>query len=62
VKAARAANPLCVAILLTGYPDFESAVEGINCDVDGYLVKPADVEMLLGTIQRKLAAKTSRQS
>ena len=62
VKAARAANPLCVAILLTGYPDFESAVEGINCDVDGYLVKPADVEMLLGTIQRKLAAKISRQS
>ncbi len=39
VKAARAANPLCVAILLTGYPDFESAVEGINCDVDGLLGK-----------------------
>ncbi len=38
VKAARAANPLCVAILLTGYPDFESAVAGINCDLDGYLV------------------------
>ena len=62
VKAARAANPLCVAILLTGYPDFESAVEGINCDVDGYLVKPADIEMLLTTIQKKLATKISRQS
>ena len=24
VKAARAANPRCVAILLTGYPDFDS--------------------------------------
>jgi DNA-binding NtrC family response regulator len=62
VKAARAANPLCVAILLTGYPDFESAVEAINSDVDGYLVKPADVEMLLQTIQEKLAEKISRQS
>ena len=27
VKAARAANPSCVAILLTGYPDFDSAHE-----------------------------------
>ncbi len=62
VKAARAANPSCVAILLTGYPDFESAVEAIDSDVDAYLVKPADVEMLLQTIQKKLAAKISRQS
>ena len=62
VKAARAANPSCVAILLTGYPDFESAVEAIDSDVDAYLVKPADVEMLLQTIQKKLAAKIPRQS
>ena len=62
VKAARAANPSCVAILLTGYPDFESAVEAIDSDVDAYLAKPADVEMLLQTIQKKLAAKISRQS
>jgi CheY-like chemotaxis protein len=34
VKAASETNPLCVAILLTGYPDFESAVEGINCEVE----------------------------
>ena len=27
VKAARAANPLCVAILLTGYPDFDSEMK-----------------------------------
>ena len=62
VKAARAANPSCVAILLTGYPDFESAVEAIDSDVDAYLIKPADVEMLLQTIQKKLAAKIFRQS
>jgi DNA-binding NtrC family response regulator len=58
VKAARAANPLCIAILLTGYPDFDSAVEGINCEIDGYLVKPTDIEKLLTTLQQKLAART----
>ena len=59
VKAARSANPLCVAILLTGYPDFDSAVQGINNDIDGYLVKPADIEKLLTTIEQKLAAKAA---
>jgi DNA-binding NtrC family response regulator len=58
VKAARAANPRCVAILLTGYPDFDSAVEGINGEVDGYLVKPADIEKLLKTIEQKLAGRS----
>src|SRR5260370_39881947 len=58
VKAARAANPRCVAILLTGYPDFDSAVEGINGEVDGYLVRPADIEKLLKTIEQKLAGRS----
>jgi DNA-binding NtrC family response regulator len=62
VKAARAANPSCVAILLTGYPDFDSAVEGINCEVDGYFVKPADIEKLLTTIEQKLAARMLRKT
>jgi DNA-binding NtrC family response regulator len=57
VKAARAANPACVAILLTGYPDFDSAVEGIDSEIDGYLVKPADIEKLVKTIEQKLAAR-----
>jgi hypothetical protein len=52
----------CVAILLTGYPDFDSAVEGINGEVDGYLVKPADIEKLLKTIEQKLAARMLRKS
>jgi DNA-binding NtrC family response regulator len=59
VEAARASNPSCVAILLTGYPDFDSAVEAIDSEVDGYLVKPADIEKLLQTIEQKLAARMS---
>jgi len=59
VKAARAANPRCVAILLTGYPDFDSERESIKKEVDGYLVKPADIEVLVKTIEEKLAARVT---
>jgi DNA-binding NtrC family response regulator len=59
VKAARAANPRCVAILLTGYPDFDSERESIKKEVDGYLVKPADIEVLVKTIEKKLAARVT---
>ena len=60
VKAARAVNPVCVAILLTGYPDFESEKESTNNEVDGYLVKPADIEKLVKTIEEKLATRMRR--
>jgi multidrug efflux pump subunit AcrA (membrane-fusion protein) len=59
-KAARAANPRCVAILLTGYPDLDSETESIKKELDGYLVKPADIENLLKTIEQKLAARMRR--
>ena len=57
VRAARTANPLCVAIVLTGYPDFDSAAQGSASDIDGYLVKPAEIENLLKLIDQKLALK-----
>jgi DNA-binding NtrC family response regulator len=60
VKAARTANPRCVAILLTGYPDLDSETESIKKELDGYLVKPADIENLLKTIEQKLAARMRR--
>jgi len=57
VHAMRIANPKCITILLTGYPAFESAVEAIHHEVDDYFVKPADVESLISTMERKLAAR-----
>jgi DNA-binding NtrC family response regulator len=60
VKAARTANPRCVAILLTGYPDLDSETESIKKELDGYFVKPADIENLLKTIEQKLAARMRR--
>lgn len=57
LNAARTANPLCVAILLTGCPDFDSAAEGLNQDIDAYLMKPADIDNLIKIIDQKLALR-----
>ena len=57
IRAMRKAQPKCVAILLTGYPAFETAVQAIDDEVDGYLVKPADINSLVSTIERKLSSR-----
>ena len=60
IRAMRQAHPNCVAILLTGYPAFETAVQAIEDEVDGYHVKPADINSLVSTIERKLRSRQSR--
>ena len=60
VRAMRKAYPNCVGILLTGYPAFESAVQAIEDEVDGYFVKPADIDPLVSTIERKLRTRQDR--
>jgi ActR/RegA family two-component response regulator len=62
VRAMREANPECVTILLTGYPGFETALEAIHNEVDDYVVKPVDLDALVGTMERKLLARNSRPS
>jgi DNA-binding NtrC family response regulator len=57
VAAMRQSHPRSVIVLLTGYPAFESAVEGIHHVVDDYVVKPADYDALIETLEKKLAAK-----
>jgi DNA-binding NtrC family response regulator len=57
VAAMRHSHPRSVIVLLTGYPAFESAVEGIHHEVDDYIVKPADYDALIETLEKKLAAK-----
>ena len=60
IRAMRKAHPNCVAILLTGYPAFDTAVQAIEDEVDGYLVKPADINSLVSTIERKLRTRQDR--
>jgi DNA-binding NtrC family response regulator len=57
VDAMRNANPDAVTILLTGYPAFESAVHSIRVEVDDYFTKPADLDAIVSTIDRKLLAR-----
>jgi len=54
VQAMRKTHPNCVNILLTGYPGFESALQALHDEVDDYFVKPADLDSLVSTIERKL--------
>ena len=54
VSAMRRTQPMATTFILTGYPAFETALEAIRQQVDDYLVKPADIEMLVSKIRQKL--------
>ena len=59
VKAMRRRQPRCITLILTGYPAFESALLAIRHQVDDYLVKPADIDVLVNTINSKLAQENA---
>ncbi len=54
VSAMRRLQPEAVTIIITGYPAFETALEAIRNQVDDYVVKPADAQHLVDTIEHKL--------
>jgi ActR/RegA family two-component response regulator len=56
-NAMRKACPRCVVVILTGYPALQSAIQGIHAQVDDYIVKPADYDVLIDTLEKRLAAK-----
>jgi YesN/AraC family two-component response regulator len=53
ISAMRRVQPGAVTLILTGYPDFETALQAIRSQVDDYLTKPADVKQLVETIKKK---------
>ena len=61
IRAMRQANSNCINIVLTGYPDEESAVEGVKLGIDDYIAKPANADALVAMLAEKLTApKKSR--
>jgi DNA-binding NtrC family response regulator len=46
--------PKMIKIILTGYPSLQNAIEAVNKNADGYLVKPINMEDLLKTVKRLL--------
>ena len=57
VRAIRKVNPSCVVFILTAYPALDTAIEGIDLGVDGYLTKPADADALIASLAEKLISK-----
>jgi PAS domain S-box-containing protein len=51
-------DPLCPVIMITGYPNVESASEAVRLDAFDYLVKPVRQEQLLQVTRLALQHKT----
>lgn len=62
VSAMRRTQPEVRTFILTGYPDFQSALEAIRQQVDDYFTKPADIRTLIQTLRSRLANPRPRQS
>jgi ActR/RegA family two-component response regulator len=62
VSAMRRTQPACITLILTGYPGFETALQAIRSQVDDYLVKPTEINLLVDTIERKLKDRTPEKT
>jgi DNA-binding NtrC family response regulator len=60
VSAMRRLQPRCITVVLTGYPAFETAVQALRQQVDDYVVKPADLEALIGNLRERLKNKKGK--
>jgi two-component system nitrogen regulation response regulator GlnG len=59
VSAMRSMQPNCVTLILTGFPRLDTELEAIRSQVDGYLIKPAQIPTLMSLIQEKLQQRNS---
>lgn len=54
VSAMRRVQPRAVTFILTGYPAFQAALRAIHEQVDDFLTKPADPEIVISRIRQNL--------
>jgi DNA-binding NtrC family response regulator len=47
-------TPKMRKIIITGYPSLQNAVEALNRGADAYILKPFDMDKVLGTIKDQL--------
>jgi DNA-binding NtrC family response regulator len=62
IRAMRQANPDCINIVLTGYPDAESAAQGVKLGIDDYIAKPANADALVAMLAEKLTARKKAET
>ena len=55
VSAMRRSQPQAATFILTGFPDFDTALKAIRSQVDDYLVKPTHPLRLIEKVKAKLA-------
>jgi DNA-binding response OmpR family regulator len=58
VSALRRVQPNAVALIITGFPAFDNALQAIRQQVDDYLVKPIPPTDLVSTIERLRKTRT----
>jgi len=56
ISAMRRTQPQAITLILTGFPDFDTALQALRNQVDDYLTKPADIKQLVATLKEKLTA------
>lgn len=61
VSAMRRMHPDSFTFILTGYPDFETALEAIRQHVNDYLIKPTPVEEMIEKINAALLNRQAHQ-
>ena len=54
VSPMRRTQPEALTLILTGYPDFDTALQALRDQVDDYLTKPADIKYLVSSVKEKL--------
>lgn len=60
VRAIRKINPRCITVILTAYPSFDTALEGIHYGVDDYVCKPSNADQLVALLAEKLESRRTK--
>ncbi len=60
IDKAKQINPSMEVIIITAYPELDSAVKAIKKDVSDYLMKPISMEKLFNAISRALQRRSSK--
>jgi len=55
-------SPKMRKIIVTGYPTLPNAVEAVNNQADGYLIKPVEILKMLQTIKEQLQLQESEKT
>jgi DNA-binding NtrC family response regulator len=50
----KARVPKTRKIIVTGFPSMDNAIKALNKKADAYIIKPVDIDQLLGTIKEQL--------